>query len=64
MIELVQELNPHLDHPAASSQVSRHIIPKVKKAVYIKGFITPQTTTTYRSAITVEQQFWLHTLLE
>ena len=64
MIDFVQELNPNLDRPAASRQVSRHIIPKEKQADYIKGFVTPQSTTTDRSAITAEQQFWWHTLME
>ena len=30
MIDLLQELNPHLDRPAASRKVSQHIIPKAK----------------------------------
>ena len=64
IIDLVQELNTSLDHPAASRQVSRHIIPKSKEAGYIKVFLRPQSTTIYRSDITVEQQFWWHTLVE
>ena len=58
IIDLVQELNPRLDRPAASRQVSRHIILKEKQAEYIKGFVTPQHTATDRSSMTVEQQFW------
>ena len=58
MIDLVQEFNPRLDRPAASRQVSRHIILKEKQADYIKGFVTPQHTATDRSSMTVEQQFW------
>ena len=64
MIDLVQELNPHLDRPSASRQVSRHIIPKAKQAGYIKVFVPPQSTTIDRSDITLEQQFWWHTLVE
>ena len=64
MIEIVQELNPRLDRPSASRQMSRHIVPKAKQAYYIKGFVTPQSTTTHRSDIKVEQQFGWHTLVE
>ena len=64
MIDLVQEFNPYLDYPAASRQVSRHIIPKSKQAGYIKGFATPQSTAIDRSDITLEQQFWWNTLAE
>ena len=55
MIDLVQESNPHLDCPAASRQVSRHIFPKEKQAGYIKGFVTPKSTTTDRSGIKLEK---------
>ena len=58
VVDLVQELNLHLERPDASRQVSRHIIPKSKQSKYIKGFVTPQSTTTYKSTITVDQQFW------
>ena len=64
MIELVKELNLHLDRPAASRQVSRHIIPNEKHSGYIKVFVTTQSTTTDRSAITVDQQFQCHNLVE
>ena len=58
MIDLVQELNTHIEHTAASRQVSRHIFQKSKQAGYIKVFVTPKSTTTDRSFITVEQHFW------
>ena len=64
MIDLVQEFNPHLECLAESRKVSHHIIPETKQAGYIKGFVTPQSTTTDRSAITVEQQSRWHTLVE
>ena len=64
IIDLVQELNPRLDRPAASRQVSRQITSKSKQAWYIKGFVTPQSATTDQSSITLEQHFWWHTLVE
>ena len=64
MIDLVVELNPKLDRVIASRQVTRNIIPKSIERGYIKGFVTPQATTSTRSAITVEKQFRLHTLVE
>ena len=63
-IKLVKELNPHLVRPAAPSQVSCHITPKAKLAGYIKGFVTPQPTTTDRYTITVEHQFRWNILVE
>ena len=64
MIDLVQELNPHLYCPDASRQVLGHIIPKAKQEGYIKGFVTHQSTTTDRYDITVKQNIWWHTLAE
>ena len=37
MIDLVQELNPHLDLPAVSRQLSCHIIPKSEQSGYIEA---------------------------
>ena len=63
MIDLVQELAPCISQKSASRQVSRHIIPKSIKNNYIKGFVTPQSTTTDRSTTTVQQQFRWHILV-
>ena len=64
IIELVQELNPRPDRTSTSRKVSRHITPKAKQSGYIKGFVTPKYTTIDRSAITVEQNFLWHNLVE
>jgi len=64
MIDLVQELHPELDRSAAYRQVSRHIIPKSINKGYIKRFVKAQPTTSDRTAITMEQQFRWHTLVE
>ena len=64
MIDLVQELNPQLEHTSASRQVSRTIISKAKQAGYIKGFVTHKSTTAEWSPITAEQQFQWHNIVE
>ena len=63
MTDLVQELSPCVSRKSASRQVSRHIITKSIKKGRTKGVLTPQSTASGSSAITVEQQFRWHTLV-
>lgn len=64
MIDLVVELNPKLDRITVSRQITRNSIPKSIERGYIKGFVTPQATTSDGSAITIEQQFRCHIFVE
>ena len=60
-IDIVMELNPSLDRAKASKALTTNALIKSKKVK--ASLVLAQSTTTKRSAITVDQQFHWHKTL-
>jgi hypothetical protein len=60
----LHDMNPHLSLKQITNSWRKTVHPQAKKAKILTGTIIANATTSKRSAVTVQQQFRWHTLID